>query len=131
VPFEVVLFKESKGGGVTKPPKRHRVYALPEKTQFEIRFPRVEGYRQAIRNRVTVDWEDSNYVPGTQSYRPRSEPGRARLSTKPLPTGSATITKMTGDRSRLLQHRRSRRCVWADEAGKRRGLPAPHDMGGG
>jgi hypothetical protein len=33
-----------------------------------------------------------------------------------------------GDRSRLLQHRRSGGCVWADEAGERRGLPAPHDM---
>src|SRR6266511_2603327 len=37
--------------------------------------------------------------------------------------------KDDGDRSRLLQHRRSGGCVWADEAGERRGLPAPHDMG--
>jgi type III restriction enzyme len=56
VPFEVVPFKENKGGPVTKPPKKHRVVALPDKAQFEIRFPRVEGYRQAIRNRVHVDW---------------------------------------------------------------------------
>lgn len=60
VPFEVVPFKENKGGAAPKP-KRHRVYALPEKDQYEIRFPRVEGYRQAIRNRVTVDW--SNLAP--------------------------------------------------------------------
>ena len=31
--------------------------ALPEKAQYEITFPRVEGYQQAIRNRVTVDWD--------------------------------------------------------------------------
>jgi type III restriction enzyme len=69
VPFEVVPFKENKGGGSSKP-KRHRVHALPEKDKFEIRFPRVEGYRQAIRNRVNVDWEslaslllDPNKIP--------------------------------------------------------------------
>jgi type III restriction enzyme len=55
VPFEVVPFKENKGGGQAKP-KRHHVIALPQKKQFEISFPRVEGYRQAIRNKVTVDW---------------------------------------------------------------------------
>jgi type III restriction enzyme len=32
------------------------VHALPSRAALEIRFPRVEGYRQAIRNRVTVDW---------------------------------------------------------------------------
>jgi type III restriction enzyme len=29
---------------------------LPERAHLEIRFPRVEGYTQAVRNRVTVDW---------------------------------------------------------------------------
>jgi len=24
--------------------------------EYEIRFPRVEGYTQAIRNKITVDW---------------------------------------------------------------------------
>jgi type III restriction enzyme len=69
VPFEVVPFKENKGGQTAKP-KQHRVHALPDKAQFEIRFPRVDGYRQAIRNRVTVDWKslaplslDPNKIP--------------------------------------------------------------------
>ena len=55
VPFEVVPFKQSQKG---KPPavKQHHVRALPEKAQYEIEFPRVEGYQQAIRNRVAVDW---------------------------------------------------------------------------
>jgi type III restriction enzyme len=57
VPFEVVPFKENKGSATPKP-KRHRVHALPEKEKFEIRFPRVESYRQAIRNRVSVDWKN-------------------------------------------------------------------------
>jgi type III restriction enzyme len=56
VPFEVIPFKETKGNS-TPAPKRHRVVAIPEKAAFEIQFPRVEGYRQAIRNRVTLDWD--------------------------------------------------------------------------
>lgn len=58
VPFEVVPFKANPGG--TPPPavKRNHVRALPERAHLEIRFPRVEGYTQAIRNRVVVDWED-------------------------------------------------------------------------
>lgn len=57
VPFEIIPFKESKGGKPTVKPKRYHVYAIPQKEQYAIRFPRVEGYQQAIRNRLTVDWE--------------------------------------------------------------------------
>lgn len=57
VPFEVIPFKANKQGAPPPPVKRHHVHALPARAQFEIRFPRVEGYTQAIRNRVTVEWE--------------------------------------------------------------------------
>lgn len=57
VPFEVIPFKESQTGVKIPPVKRHRVCAVPAKAEFEIKYPRVEGYRQAIRNRVTVDWD--------------------------------------------------------------------------
>jgi type III restriction enzyme len=56
VPFEVIPFKENKGKPAPQP-KRHHIHAIPEKAIFEIRFPRVEGFQQAIRNRVTVDWK--------------------------------------------------------------------------
>jgi type III restriction enzyme len=56
VPFEVIPFKENKAGPQPTQPKRHHVHAIPQKANYEIRFPRVEGYRQGIRNRVTVDW---------------------------------------------------------------------------
>jgi type III restriction enzyme len=56
VPFQVIPFKENKGGARPPAPERHHVHALPTRAGLEIRFPRVEGYRQAIRNRVTVDW---------------------------------------------------------------------------
>ncbi|MCU0293200.1 MAG: hypothetical protein MUF10_14605, partial [Thermoanaerobaculaceae bacterium] len=55
VPFEVVPFKTTGVMGMPAP-KRHHVAAIPGKVSMEIRFPRVEGYQQAIRNRVTVDW---------------------------------------------------------------------------
>ena len=56
VPFEVIPFKATSRAPGTPRPKRFHVHAIPEKAQYEIRFPRVEGYTQAIRNKVTVDW---------------------------------------------------------------------------
>ena len=63
VPFEVIPFKASKSGGGTPRQKRFHVHALPSKAQYEIQFPRVEGYTQAIRNRVTVNWESVPTLP--------------------------------------------------------------------
>ena len=57
VPFEVIPFKAAPQGPAQPPAKRHHVHAIPGKAEFEIRFPRVEGYTQAVRNRVTVDWD--------------------------------------------------------------------------
>ncbi len=56
VPFEVIPFKANASGPPPPQPKRNHVHAIPERKHLEIRFPRVEGYTQAIRNRVTVDW---------------------------------------------------------------------------
>lgn len=56
VPFDVIPFKATKGAPAPPPVKRHHVHAIPGKAGYEIRFPRVEGYTQAVRNRVTVDW---------------------------------------------------------------------------
>jgi type III restriction enzyme len=55
VPFEVVPFKQRKG---PKPPpaRQNHVQALASRAELEIRFPRVEGYQQRIRNRVDVAW---------------------------------------------------------------------------
>ena len=55
VPFEVVPFKQS-GKAPPPKPKQWHVQAVPEKASYEIVFPRVEGYQQAVRNRVVVDW---------------------------------------------------------------------------
>ncbi|MCI0460333.1 MAG: hypothetical protein L0Z62_25550 [Gemmataceae bacterium] len=56
VPFEVIPFKATKAGSGEPAAKRYHVHPLPSKAEYEIRFPRVEGYTQQVRNRVTVDW---------------------------------------------------------------------------
>jgi len=58
VPFEVIPFKSTPQGQPPPRVKRYHVHAIPAKSCFEIKFPRVEGYTQAIRNRVTVDWDN-------------------------------------------------------------------------
>ena len=63
VPFDVVPFKANPAGPTPKPDQRKHVYAVPEKSQSEIQFPRVEGYTQAIRNRIAVDWTNPESVP--------------------------------------------------------------------
>src|SRR5262249_17931429 len=55
-------------GAAPPPPHRHHVKPMPSKAAFEIRFPRVEGYTQAVRNRITVDWRSVPTLP--------LEPGR-------------------------------------------------------
>jgi type III restriction enzyme len=57
VPFEVIPFKANPQG--PPPPRKDRkhVYAVAAKSAFEVKYPRVERYTTAIRNRVAVDWE--------------------------------------------------------------------------
>lgn len=62
VPFEVIPFKQS-AGRKSPPVKPHHVMAMPEKAAFEIKYPRVEGYRQEIRNQITVDWDAVPLLP--------------------------------------------------------------------
>ena len=71
VPFEVIPFKASKAGASAPRIKRYHVHALPNRAEYEIRFPRVEGYTQAIRNRITVDWTS---VPSLQLQPDRIPP---------------------------------------------------------
>jgi type III restriction enzyme len=88
VPFEVVPFKRRRG---TSPPPvtRHHVQALPEKTDYEIRYPRVEGYQQAIRNRVAVDWDKIAPV----AVDPMKIPDEVRLKSTLLNKGRPTLSE--------------------------------------
>ncbi len=70
VPFEVIPFKASPQGQPQPRVKRYHVHAIPSKARHEIRFPRVEGYTQAIRNRVTVDWANVPTLPLDPAHIP-------------------------------------------------------------
>jgi type III restriction enzyme len=56
VPFEVIPFKANPGPSAPKE-KRNRIFSRPDRAKLEIKFPRVERYTQAIRNKIDVDWD--------------------------------------------------------------------------
>ncbi len=58
VPFEVIPFKSNKQAAPAVMVKRRHVHAVPAKSEFEILFPRVEGYTQRIQNRIAVNWNN-------------------------------------------------------------------------
>jgi type III restriction enzyme len=107
VPFEVIPFKATSRGLSAPRVKRYHVHAIPEKAQFEIRFPRVEGYSQAIRNRVTMDWAN---VP-TMTLVPDSIP--PEYETKGLSVNTVGRMSLSGpsriDKVTLEEWRRKRR----------------------
>jgi type III restriction enzyme len=107
VPFEVIPFKATSRGPSAPRVKRYHVHAIPEKAEFEIRFPRVEGYTQAIRNRVMVDWAS---VP-TMTLVPDSIP--PEYEAKGLSVNTAGRISLSGpnriDKVTLEEWRKKRR----------------------
>ncbi len=91
VPFEVVPFKQSKGTR-PRPQPRHHVHALAEKAELEITFPRVDGYQQAIRNRVAVDWDRIASV----AVDPMKIPDEVRLKSTLLNKGRPSFSEPGG-----------------------------------
>jgi type III restriction enzyme len=59
VPFEIIPFKESKGAKPQETRPRRHIHAVPQKAAYEIKYPRVEGYGQAVRNRISVNWNEA------------------------------------------------------------------------
>jgi type III restriction enzyme len=102
VPFEVVPFKQRKG---PKPPpaRQNHVHALASRTNFEIRFPRVEGYQQRIRNRVNVDWDSIASVP----VDPMKIPDEVKLKSTLLNRGRPSLLEPGGMAKLDLQKWRS------------------------
>lgn len=96
VPFEIIPFKAA-GDAPAQPKPKFRVYALPQRPEFEIRFPRVEGYTQSVRNRVTVDWKA---VP-TIILDPGNIPTEVQMAAA-LPNNAGRITLFTPGRAHEL-----------------------------
>ena len=58
VPFTAIPLKKKDDNDAKKPGKtKHHIHALPEKADLKIHFPRVEGYRWEIKNRIRIDWD--------------------------------------------------------------------------
>ncbi len=108
VPFEVIPFKTNPDGPRPPPPKRWHIHAVsPQKDQLEIRFPRVEGYTYAIRNRVTADWDglvpitlDPSDIPPEVEVKGLNVNNQGRLSLSG--PGKADMVKLEAFRA---QHR--------------------------
>ena len=79
VPFEIIPFKASKHPVPPPPVKRYRVHAIPTKAEYEITFPRVEGYTQAIHNRLAVDWTEVPALPLDPTHIPPEVEMKASL----------------------------------------------------
>jgi len=86
VPFEVVPFKQRKGTRPKKPPQHH-IQPVLDKAQYEIRFPRIIGYQQAIRNRITVAWDTIAPV----KVDPMKVPDEVRLKSTLLNQGRPSL----------------------------------------
>ena len=78
-----------KATGTTPPPpqKRHHIYAMPARQDLEIKFPRVDGYRQAVRNRIMCDLDnvpqitiDGGKVPNEIEMKAGLPDNKGRLS---------------------------------------------------
>lgn len=86
VPFDVIPFKQT-DGPLPPPPKRDHIHAIPEKAQHEIKFPRVVGYTQSVRNRIAVNWDavpitklDPLQIPGETQVKGLSISTQGRMS---------------------------------------------------
>lgn len=62
VPLSAFTIKAT-GTSKRQKAKRYHIYALPQKKEHEIRFPRVEGYLQTIRDRIICDMESIPTLP--------------------------------------------------------------------
>lgn len=56
VPFELIPFKVEEGAAPAPTPLSNHIYAVPEKTEFEITFPVVEGYHDPGVVELALEW---------------------------------------------------------------------------
>ena len=57
VPFELIPFKVEGGAAPPPTPPSNQIYADPDKVEFEITFPVVEGYTDPGITRIALDWD--------------------------------------------------------------------------
>ena len=97
VPLSAFTVKATKGGNGEKR-ERYHIYALPQKNELMIRFPRVEGYRQAVRGRITCDMDKVPPLKIDIAKTPSEvemKAGLADNSGRPSLHGPGKVTKAT------------------------------------
>jgi type III restriction enzyme len=106
VPFAVIPFKANPQGPPPPRKERRHVHAVAAKSVYEIRFPRVERYTTAIRNRVAVDWDtvprliiDPGHIPPEVEVRALSVTNQGRPSlTGPGRSDDVTLAEFRSKR---------------------------------
>lgn len=102
VPFEVIPYKATPDGPPQPPQKRRHVYAVPQRgAEFEITFPRVEGYTQAVRGRIQVDWDSVATLP----IDPTQIPSEVELKALSLTNAGRSTLLGPGQRERIQLNR--------------------------
>ncbi|WP_020507778.1 BPTD_3080 family restriction endonuclease [Lamprocystis purpurea] len=84
VPFELVPFKVRPINGKPPPPPPTHIFSVPEKSEFEIEFPIVEGYFSPGAVSFHLDWAA---VP-TLTIDPLEIPDQVQLNSLTSPTGA-------------------------------------------
>jgi type III restriction enzyme len=84
VPFELVPFKVRPVNGTPPPPPPKHIFCVPEKEQYEIEFPMVEGYFSPGGASFQMDWAA---VP-TLTIDPMKIPNQIQLNPLTTPEGS-------------------------------------------
>ena len=57
VPFELIPFKVEGGAAQPPTPPANQIYAVPEKAEYEIEFPVVDGYTDPGLTQITLHWD--------------------------------------------------------------------------
>lgn len=109
VPFELIPFKAGPGGDPPPTPKIYEIYAVPEKAEYEIAFPVVDGYSDPGITRLAVDWDkaptlvlDPMTVPDTVLMKGLTTQDGALAAWGP---GEAAVVSLDGWRKRVRVQR--------------------------
>lgn len=83
------------------PAKRYHIHALPEKSDYAISYPRVDGYKHEVRERITADFS----ALGSLQINDREIPTRAIVRETPYPEepsiyspGQSGVIQLSRDR---------------------------------
>ncbi len=87
VPFELIPFKVSKSQD-SKPPKEpNHIFSDPDKSQYEIEFPLVEGYYSPQAFELQIAWDQVSQV----TIDPKEIPNSVELNSMTAPEGSLAV----------------------------------------